>query len=53
VKGLKFNLGAINLFNSHPDQAKDSSVGNIVKYSFNAPEGAFGTYLYGRVSYEF
>lgn len=53
VKGLKFNLGANNLFNSYPDKAKDSSVGNIVKYSFNAPEGAFGTYLYGRVSYDF
>ncbi|MBJ9984753.1 TonB-dependent receptor [Acinetobacter sp. S40] len=53
LKGLKFNLGANNLFNSHPDTTISSQPYGVVKYSFNSPEGAYGTYLYGRVSYDF
>ncbi|MDQ1207772.1 iron complex outermembrane receptor protein [Acinetobacter baylyi] len=53
VKGLKFNVGANNLFNSHPDQTISSQPYGVVKYSFNSPEGSYGTYLYSRVSYDF
>ncbi|OTG84149.1 TonB-dependent receptor [Acinetobacter sp. ANC 4558] len=53
VKGLKLNVGAVNLFNSHPDRTKSQDPYGVVKYSFNAPEGSFGTYVYGRVSYDF
>ncbi|WP_287908602.1 TonB-dependent receptor [Acinetobacter sp.] len=53
VKGLKLNLGAVNLFNSHPDRTLSQDPYGVVKYSFNAPEGSFGTYLYGRISYDF
>jgi len=53
VKGLKFNLGANNLFNSHPDRSINKSIGGIAKYSFNSPEGSYGTYVFGRISYDF
>lgn len=53
IKGLKVNLGANNLFNSHPDVSISSQPYGVVKYSFNAPEGSYGTYLYGRLSYDF
>ncbi len=53
VKGLKLNVGAVNLFNSHPDRTISQDPYGVVKYSFNAPEGSFGTYLFGRISYDF
>ncbi|MFT4021298.1 MAG: TonB-dependent receptor [Acinetobacter sp.] len=53
VKGLKLNVGAVNLFNSHPDRTKSSLPYGVVKYSFNSPEGFYGTYLYGKLTYDF
>ena len=53
LQGLKFNIGANNLFNSFPERSEDSSVGGVVKYSFNAPEGANGAYYYAQVGYDF
>lgn len=52
-KGLRFDLGANNLFNSYPDRSISTGVGGVVKYSFNAPEGGNGTFLYGKVNYQF
>lgn len=53
LPGLKFNIGANNLFNSFPDGSVDGSVGGVVKYSFNSPEGANGAYYYAQVGYDF
>lgn len=53
ISGLKFTVGANNLFNSFPEQSKDGSVGGVVKYSFNSPEGANGAYYYAQVGYDF
>jgi iron complex outermembrane receptor protein len=53
LPGLKFNIGANNLFNSFPDRSADGSVGGVVKYSFNAPEGANGAYYYAQIGYDF
>ncbi|MRT39661.1 TonB-dependent receptor [Acinetobacter sp. RIT698] len=53
LKGLRLDIGAYNLFNSFPDHAKNTSVGGVVKYSFNAPEGGNGTFLYSKLTYDF
>nr|WP_174505275.1 TonB-dependent receptor [Acinetobacter sp. Marseille-Q1620] len=53
VKGLKFNIGAVNLFNSFPDQTVSAAPYGVVKYTLNSPEGTYGTYLYARASYDF
>lgn len=52
-KGLKLDVGAYNLFNSFPDRSISTGVGGITKYSFNSPEGALGTFLYSKLSYDF
>lgn len=53
IKGLRLDVGVYNLFNSYPDRAINTSVGGVVKYSFNAPEGGNGTFLYSKLSYDF
>ncbi|OTG84147.1 TonB-dependent receptor [Acinetobacter sp. ANC 4558] len=53
VKGLRIDVGAYNLFNSYPDRAINTSVGGVVKYSFNSPEGGNGTFIYSKLTYDF
>lgn len=53
VSGLKFNIGANNLFNSFPDRSNSTGVGGVTKYSFNSPEGANGAYYYAQIGYDF
>ncbi|MFU8926577.1 TonB-dependent receptor plug domain-containing protein [Acinetobacter puyangensis] len=54
IKGLKFNLGFVNVLDSYPDETLPSTFnGGKTKYSFNSPEGANGSYYYGRISYDF
>lgn len=62
LKGLKLSLGVSNLLDSYPDRNPSviastglPATGNaaITKYSFNAPEGGLGSYVYGRLSYSF
>jgi len=62
LKGLKLSLGAANLLDSYPDRNPSivastglpaTGSGAITKYSFNAPEGGLGSYVYGRVNYSF
>ncbi len=54
LKGLKLNLGVNNVLDSYPDETLPSAFnGGKTKYSFNSPEGANGSYYYGRISYEF
>lgn len=53
IKGLKFNIGAINAFDSYPDRSISTGVGGVTKYSFNSPEGFYGAFYYGRLSYRF
>ncbi|OWQ91873.1 TonB-dependent receptor [Roseateles aquatilis] len=62
LRGLTLAVGAINLFDSYPDENPTvvastgqpaTGSGAITKYSFNSPEGGLGTQLYARLSYSF
>ncbi|MDR7283604.1 iron complex outermembrane receptor protein [Pseudomonas corrugata] len=52
-KTLKVSLGAINLFDTHPDKADGTQLYGVPKYSITSPEGAQGAFYYTSVSYEF
>ena len=51
--GLKLSVGAINLFDSHPDKLKGAQLYGVPKYSITSPEGAQGAFYYTSVSYDF
>ena len=51
--GLKVSVGAINLFDSHPDKLKGAQLYGVPKYSITSPEGAQGAFYYTSVSYDF
>ncbi|MCU1722683.1 TonB-dependent receptor plug domain-containing protein [Pseudomonas sp. 5P_5.1_Bac1] len=51
--GLKVSVGAINLFDSHPDKLKGAQLYGVPKYSITSPEGAQGAFYYSSVSYDF
>ena len=51
--GLKLSVGAINLFDSHPDRLKGAQLYGVPKYSITSPEGAQGAFYYTSVSYDF
>lgn len=53
AKGVKVAVGAINLFDSHPDKADGTQLYGVSKYSITAPEGAQGAFYYTSVSYAF
>ncbi|OWQ47853.1 TonB-dependent receptor [Roseateles noduli] len=62
LRGLTLAAGAINLFDSYPDENPTvvastgqpaTGSGAITKYSFNSPEGGLGAQLYVRVGYSF
>ena len=52
-KGLKVSVGAINLFDTHPDKAKGAQLYGVPIYSITSPEGAQGAFYYTSVSYDF
>lgn len=52
-QGLKVSVGAINLFDSHPDKLEGSQLYGVPKYSITSPEGAQGAFYYTSVSYDF
>ncbi|MCU1769156.1 TonB-dependent receptor [Pseudomonas protegens] len=52
-KSLKLSVGAINLFDSHPDKASGAQLYGVPKYSITSPEGAQGAFYYTSVSYDF
>ncbi len=52
-KGLKVSVGAINLFDSHPDKADGAQLYGVPIYSITSPEGAQGAFYYTSVSYDF
>ncbi len=52
-KGLKLSVGAINLFDSHPDKLEGPQLYGVPKYSITSPEGAQGAFYYTSVSYDF
>lgn len=52
-KGIKVSLGAINLFDTHPDKADGAQLYGVPKYSITSPEGAQGALYYTSVSYDF
>ncbi|WP_421546818.1 TonB-dependent receptor plug domain-containing protein [Pseudomonas sp. QD4] len=52
-KALKVSVGAINLFDSHPDKSDGVQLYGVPKYSTTSPEGAQGAFYYTSVSYEF
>ena len=52
-KALKVSVGAINLFDTHPDEADGTQLYGVPKYSITSPEGAQGAFYYTSVSYEF
>jgi iron complex outermembrane receptor protein len=51
--GVKVSVGAINLFDSHPDKANGAQLYGVPKYSITSPEGAQGAFYYTSVSYDF
>ncbi|MDF0732697.1 TonB-dependent receptor [Pseudomonas entomophila] len=51
--GLTFSVGAINLFDSHPDKLEGAQLYGVPKYSITSPEGAQGAFYYTSVSYDF
>ncbi|MFC4863369.1 TonB-dependent receptor plug domain-containing protein [Pseudomonas sp. MAHUQ-62] len=53
VQGLKLTVGAINLFDSHPDKLEGPQLYGVPKYSITSPEGAQGAFYYTSVSYDF
>ncbi|BCD87746.1 TonB-dependent receptor [Pseudomonas solani] len=52
-QGLKVSVGAINLFDSHPDKLEGAQLYGVSKYSITSPEGAQGAFYYTSVSYDF
>ncbi|UVL58606.1 TonB-dependent siderophore receptor [Pseudomonas sp. B21-035] len=52
-QGLKLSVGAINLFDSHPDKLDGPQLYGVPKYSITSPEGAQGAFYYASVSYDF
>ncbi|MDH4583328.1 TonB-dependent receptor [Pseudomonas sp. BN415] len=52
-QGLKVSVGAINLFDSHPDKLEGPQLYGVPKYSITSPEGAQGAFYYTSVSYDF
>ncbi|MCP2068263.1 TonB-dependent receptor plug domain-containing protein [Pseudomonas laurylsulfatiphila] len=52
-KALKVSVGAINLFDTHPDKADGAQLYGVPKYSITSPEGAQGAFYYTSVSYDF
>ncbi len=52
LQGLRVNIGAHNIFESYPDYVNTRGT-TVTKYSFNNPEGNFGTQYHGRISYDF
>lgn len=52
-KGLKVSVGAINLFDTHPDKADGAQLYGVPIYSITSPEGAQGAFYYTSVSYDF
>ncbi|WP_028615984.1 TonB-dependent receptor plug domain-containing protein [Pseudomonas canadensis] len=52
-KGVKVSVGAINLFDTHPDKADGAQLYGVPKYSITSPEGAQGAFYYTSVSYDF
>ncbi|MDH4608591.1 TonB-dependent receptor [Pseudomonas sp. BN102] len=52
-QGPKVSVGAINLFDSHPDKLEGPQLYGVPKYSITSPEGAQGAFYYTSVSYYF
>ncbi|NWE48904.1 TonB-dependent receptor plug domain-containing protein [Pseudomonas gingeri] len=52
-KGVKVSVGAINLFDTHPDKADGAQLYGVPKYSITSPEGAQGAFYYTSISYDF
>ncbi len=54
-KGIRISIGALNLFDSHPDKLKFTGTGpyGIAKYSTVSPEGHQGAFYYANLSYDF
>jgi len=52
-QGLKVSVGAINLFDSHPDKLEGPQLYGVAKYSITSPEGGQGAFYYTSVSYDF
>ncbi|WLH32536.1 TonB-dependent receptor plug domain-containing protein [Pseudomonas canadensis] len=52
-KGVKVSVGAINLFDTHPDKADGAQLYDVPKYSITSPEGAQGAFYYTSLSYDF
>lgn len=52
LQGLRINVGAQNIFDSYPDYVNTRGT-SVTKYSFNNPEGNYGTQYHFRVGYEF
>lgn len=52
-KGVKVSVGAINLFDTHPDKADGAQLYGVPKYSITSPEGAQGAFYYTSLSYDF
>ena len=52
-KGIKVSVGAINLFDTHPDKAAGAQLYGVPKYSITSPEGAQGAFYYTSLSYDF
>ncbi|KAA8553657.1 TonB-dependent receptor plug domain-containing protein [Pseudomonas marginalis] len=52
-KGVKVSVGAINLFDTHPDKSDGAQLYGVPKYSITSPEGAQGAFYYTSVSYDF
>ena len=50
---LKLSVGAINLFDTHPDKASGAQLYGVPKYSITSPEGAQGAFYYTSLSYDF
>ncbi|WP_437880960.1 TonB-dependent receptor plug domain-containing protein [Pseudomonas sp. LRF_L74] len=51
---LKLRVGADNLFNTHPEKLDVAGRAPVVyEYSAFAPDGAFGTFLYAGLDYNF
>ncbi|HGM5580004.1 TPA: TonB-dependent receptor plug domain-containing protein [Pseudomonas putida] len=51
--GLTLSVGAINLFDSHPDKLEGAQLYGVPKYSITSPEGAQGAFYYTSLSYDF
>ncbi|NWE72265.1 TonB-dependent receptor [Pseudomonas gingeri] len=52
-KGVKVSVGAINLFDTHPDKTDGAQLYGVPKYSITSPEGAQGAFYYTSISYDF